>query len=48
MVEGVLRELALEYDVLDVAYDPDQLRPFGRIAIQEGLPMTEMFQNPKG
>jgi hypothetical protein len=42
-----LRELALEYDVLDVAYDPDHFARSAELLIQEGLPMTEMFQSPK-
>jgi hypothetical protein len=47
VVEGTLRELALEYDVLDVSYDPDHFARSAELLIQEGLPMTETFQSPK-
>jgi phage terminase large subunit-like protein len=47
VVEGTLRELALEYDVRDVAYDPDHFARSAELLIQEGLPMSEVFQSPK-
>lgn len=47
VVEGVLRELALEYDVLGVVYDPDHFARSAELLIEEGLPMIEVFQSPR-
>jgi phage terminase large subunit-like protein len=46
-VEAALRELARQYEVLDISYDADQfLRP-AEILEEEGLPMSEVPQRTR-
>jgi phage terminase large subunit-like protein len=43
-VEAELRRLCETYDVVSVAYDPDQFRRSAEILVEEGLPMDEVPQ----